>query len=461
MPESEVKQPLHSSFDDVGDASAVVSPAHAAYGSDKPSDAAAEAAGAPHSLSDLRHVSLDAIEAWVAREEGALAKCWARVPTPAVIVGAVLAWLLLGAWFYSSVDDWPFWQGYYYAVNVGYSIGFGALTESSSESHFFSVAFICLGAGALGGALGFLGQLTLERSDEFAKDLRAKERAPALFGEDVDGDGDVDLADCALGCVARARIFYQQHENRCNCFLALFAWIAVGVVFGMVDQGWPFETALYFSVSALSTGGLQSVGTTTTASGQTLLAGRFGNTFVSVFVGVFAMTGVPVFGVALGQFAGFFVDSYVQRKEEAAMARVLTRDEFDYVRALGGPTAGGGARESIDFGAFMALELLRLQKVDRGMIATIRDEFDKRDRDGSGDITWAEVERYHAKQGMLRLGRAAEGKLLMKRKGMTAARAKLAAFRMPEDHVIQRAAARHVEMTREMEPAGAYDAEHL
>ena len=459
MPESDLKHPLHSSFDDVGDTSAVVSPAHAAYGTDK----APEAAAAPQSLSDLRHVSLDAIEAWVEREEGALAKAWARVPTPLVIVAAVLAWLLGGAWFYSVVDHWPFWQSYYYAVNVGYSIGFGAITESSSESHFFSVAFICLGAGALGGALGFLGQLTLERSDEFAKDVRAKEVAPQ-FGEDVDGDGDVDLTDYGLALVADARAFYRAHENRCNCFLALFAWIAAGVVFGMVDQGWPFETALYFSVSALSTGGLQSVATTTSSDGTTLLTGRFGNTFVSVFVGVFAMTGVPVFGVALGQFAGFFVDSYVQKREEAAMARVLSRDEFDYVRGLGTSAAAGGggrARESIDFGAFMALELLRLQKIDRGMIATIRDEFDKRDRDGSGDITWEEVEKYHAKQGLLRLGRAAEAKLLMKRKGMTAARAKLKAFQMPDEHVIQRASARHIEMAREMRPDTAFDAEHL
>ena len=38
-----------------------------------------------------------------------------------------------------------------------------------------------------------------------------------------------------------------------------------------------------------------------------------------------------------------------------------------------------------------ALELLRLQKMDRGMIATIRDEVDKRDRDGSGEISTKEA----------------------------------------------------------------------
>ena len=36
-----------------------------------------------------------------------------------------------------------------------------------------------------------------------------------------------------------------------------------------------------------------------------------GNTIRDVKVKVEAMTGVPVFGVALGQFAGFFVDAYV------------------------------------------------------------------------------------------------------------------------------------------------------
>ena len=40
-----------------------------------------------------------------------------------------------------------------------------------------------------------------------------------------------------------------------------------------------------------------------TADGEVLLTGKGGNVFVSVFVGVFTMTGVPVFGVALAWMA--------------------------------------------------------------------------------------------------------------------------------------------------------------
>ena len=434
-------------------------------GTKKLGPAAQEAAMTGRSLSDLtRTVSVSDLDTMLEEEETACATLCASVPTPLIVLGAVLAWLLGGAGVYSWLNDWPFLQSYYYAVNVGWSIGFGALVEQNDASRLFSVLMICLGAGAVGGGLGYFVQLNLEASDDFAAKVRERESKRLVFGVDNDGDGDVDATDFFLFVWQSARRAYKEHRVRINCFVALAVWLLVGIVFGLFNQGWTFVTSLYFAVSSLSTGGLQGVNTRVTDAGVTLLTGKGGNALVSLFTGLYTMTGVPVFGVALGQFAGFFVDSYVQKREEAAMARVLSRDEFDYMRGLGTSAAAGGggrARESIDFGAFMALELLRLQKVDRGMIATIRDEFDKRDRDGSGDITWEEVEKYHAKQGLLRLGRAAEAKLLMKRKGMTAARAKLKAFQMPDEHVIQRASARHIEMAREMRPDTAFDAEHL
>ena len=59
-------------------------------------------------------------------------------------------------------------------------------------------------------------------------------------------------------------------------------------------------------------------------------------------------------------------------------------------------------------------------------------------RDHSGDITWEEVERYHATQGLMRKGRAAESKRLVQL-GMSERRAKREAARMSEQNAIQRA----------------------
>ena len=120
---------------------------------------------------------------------------------------------------------------------------------------------------------------------------------------DNDGDGDVDMKDYILGCSQYVKDVYKNHKVRINCFIALLIWISAGVVFGMVNQEWSFVTSLYFAVSSLSTGGLKSVNTRVTDDGVTLLDGKGGNGFVSFFNGFYAMTGVPVFGVALGRVA--------------------------------------------------------------------------------------------------------------------------------------------------------------
>ena len=106
------------------------------------------------SLSDLtRTVSGSDRDTMLEEEETACATLCASVPTPLIVLGAVLAWLLGGAGVYSWLNDWPFWQSYYYAVNVGWSIGFGALVEQNDASRLDSVLMNCLGAGAVGGGV--------------------------------------------------------------------------------------------------------------------------------------------------------------------------------------------------------------------------------------------------------------------------------------------------------------------
>ena len=293
-----------------------------------------------------RTVSASDLDTLLEEEESACAKLCSSVPTPLIVLGAVLAWLLGGAGVYSWLNGWPFLQSYYYAVNVGWSIGFGALVEQNDASRLFSVLMICLGAGAVGGGLGYFVQLNLEASDDFAAKVRERESKRLVFGVDNDGDGDVDATDFFLFVWQSVRHAYKEHTVRINCFLALALWLLVGVLFGMFNQEWTFVTSLYFAVSSLSTGGLQGVNTRVTEDGVTLLTGKGGNALVSLFTGVYTMSGVPVFGVALGQFAGFFVDAYVAKKEEEAMMRELTIEEFDFVKKLGTDDDQIGARES-------------------------------------------------------------------------------------------------------------------
>ena len=376
------------------------------------------------------HVSLEDLDNVLDKNIPASHKLWDSIPMPIFVSLIVLAWLFGGAGLYAWLNDWPFWQSYYYAVNVGYSIGFGALVEKNDLSRLLSVLMICLGAGAVGGLLGFFVQTSLEASDDYAAMVRKRENKRYKIGFDNDGDGDVDMKDYILGCSQYVKDVYKNHKVRINCFIALLIWISAGVVFGMVNQEWSFVTSLYFAVSALSTGGLKSVNTRVTDDGVTLLDGKGGNGFVSFFNGFYAMTGVPVFGVALGQFAGVFVDQYIAKKEEAAMHRSLTRDEYDFVRTLDKDD------DMLSFGEFLALELLRLSKIDHDTVLRIKREFDLRDKDGSGEITWEEVQVYQHRAAFLRKSRQIHEHELKKQHGLTKKQAKALTQKKTDEEII-------------------------
>ena len=49
------------------------------------------------------------------------------------------AWILLGAVFYTlSNEGFDFADGLYFSIQVGFSIGFGSLTETTAESRYYS-----------------------------------------------------------------------------------------------------------------------------------------------------------------------------------------------------------------------------------------------------------------------------------------------------------------------------------
>ena len=383
------------------------------------------------------HMSLEDLDNVLDSHIPAIHKLWDSIPMPIFVSGVVLVWLFGGAGVYAYLNDWPFWQSYYYAVNVGYSIGFGALVEKTEVSKLFGVLMICLGAGAVGGLLGFFVQTSLEASDDYAALVRKRENKVFKIGFDNDGDGDVDLKDYMLGYSQYVKDVYKEHKVRINCFIALLVWISAGVVFGMVNQEWSFVTSLYYAVSALSTGGLKAVKTRVTDDGITLLDGKGGNNFVSFFNGFYAMTGVPVFGVALGQFAGVFVDQYIAKKEEAAMHRSLTREEYDFVRTLDKDD------DMLSFGEFLALELLRLSKIDHDTVLRVKREFDLRDKDGSGEITWEEVQAYQHRAAFLRKSRQVHELELKKAHGLTKKQAKALTHKMTDEEIVTHVEGHH------------------
>ena len=116
----------------------------------------------------------------------------------------VVVWLAVGTAIYSVLNGWPVPQSCYYAVNAGFSIGFGALTEENDLSRLFSVAMILLGATVASAVLSFYVQSWFDHLETLEE--TAKSQSLSLIGVftgkqklDLDGDGDADVWDRCFG----------------------------------------------------------------------------------------------------------------------------------------------------------------------------------------------------------------------------------------------------------------------
>ena len=102
-------------------------------------------------------------------------------------------------------------------------------------------------------------------------------------------------------------------DNRTLVLWAL--WIALGAAWAYVVEGWDAVTSLYFAVGGLATGGLQapSLGADGTLPRSS-----------AVFVALYCLSGIPIFAMALGQFASVFVQRILAARERAALKRTIS-----------------------------------------------------------------------------------------------------------------------------------------
>ena len=112
------------------------------------------------------------------------------------------------------------------------------------------------------------------------------------------------------------------------------------------------------------------------------------------------------------------------------MHRSLTRDEYDFIRTLDKDD------DMLSFGEFLALELLRLSKIDHDTVLRVKREFDLRDKDGSGEITWEEVQAYQHRAAFLRKSRLVHEHELKSQHGLTAKQAKALTQKMSDEEIV-------------------------
>lgn len=155
-------------------------------------------------------------------------------------------------------------------------------------------------------------------------------------------------------------------------YTAFCLWVGMGILWGIVDQGWDPITATHFAVSALATGGL----TAPDVNEYGILPAK-----PSIFCGVFCLLGVPLFALTLGHFAKVLVSGHVAALERAALARPISADDFALAARL---TTDDSVVHLSDF---IVLQLLRQGKLTKEAIYALKHNFEMLDTDKSGTLT--------------------------------------------------------------------------
>jgi Ca2+-binding EF-hand superfamily protein len=358
-------------------------------------------------------------------------------------LGIVIVWIVTGTLFYSYCNDWPLPQSFFYAVDAGMSIGFCTqVAETKLISKAFTVLYILLGASVIGGALALFiqdaveglstpaieeYQVLLERTvfdhadldrtgeltlDQFRGLIRSSVKDQSISEEDIQRlwqrfdrlqNGVIHFEEFAGSFRGIERIVQaiktQQPQNPIQwafsnlrlfwktiwhlehrIYTVFCLWIALGVTWGMIDQGWDLITATHFAVSALATGGL----TAPQVNAEGILPAE-----PSIFCGMYCLFGIPLFALTLGHFAKVLVSGHVAALERTALTRPMTPAEYELASHL---TTNDSVVHLSDF---IVLQLLRQGKLSSEAIQVMKRNFEMLDVDGNGTLSMEQTTSSH------------------------------------------------------------------
>ena len=231
--------------------------------------------------------------------------------------------LLSGTLFYNYHENYGWAMGTYYAVNVGFNIGWNWQTEESEESKIFSVFYLVMGFFLLALLVVFISEVSLNRERrykhfvryieylEYEEEVKAGLAEPETFGDTCN------------------RWAVQNYVTLTFCAILLL-WVVVGVIWSCLVLDWSVLDGLYFSLSSLSAGGMYSI---PDGSAE----------WIYGMAAVYAAIGIPVMILTFGFVAASLVlpltyyeqfltlHDRVTGEEISGMLKLMDRGALDYV----------------------------------------------------------------------------------------------------------------------------------
>ena len=219
-------------------------------------------------------------------------------------------WIIVGTAYYASPGgmNLGFCKGFFKAVDVGYSIGWGYPAEETNGQMIFSVIYCIIGASFVAMALGFFADSVIEDSQSWFDNLQEKAEYEAVMQQGT--------------LYYKAKEYVKFHWLKVRIVLLWFIWLLFGIIFVAATHQDNFAEGLIFSVTSMSTGGLRGLPTDAPD-------------WEWFVVGAFAATGVPLMGLAMGTIAQALMDHDSLEDVEGVLNMPVDAEELENMQNFG------------------------------------------------------------------------------------------------------------------------------
>ncbi|CAB9529837.1 expressed unknown protein [Seminavis robusta] len=275
-----------------------------------------------------------------------------------------LVWLFVGTIFFALApgSDLGWVKGFYMAINVGYSIGFGYPAESEEYPNYlyFSSFYVLVGSSFVAVALGFFADKISEDHDNWFTNLIQQREYEEAFS----GSGNF---------ASKASAIFDFYAPTLRAVAVWLIALGIMISYSMLEFGWSYNQAQYFAIGTLSTGGLYRIPDDSA-------------TWMFAVTAVFACLGVPIMAVAMAEVARGLMDKGDLEATKASVNEPVTAEELIMLQKFGLENGDG----EIDRAEFIILCMVRMG-TDPNLIEFISHRFHQLDEDGGGTLSILEI----------------------------------------------------------------------
>ena len=275
--------------------------------------------------------------------------------------------MLVGTIFYTIHENVSVLKGVYISVSVGYGI-FWIPIKGDNLSRVFTTLHFLVGIFAIALAMAIFARTLISAQKNWYIEAMNKRK----FEEAQETEGYRDD-------VIAAWVYYWP---KLKIYWYFCVWTFVGIAFCLGTGLWSFVDSLYFSVSAMSTGGFLNIDPSSP-------------NWYFLFVSVYVVVGVPIMAIACGLLAHHIATIGMADKLGEKINAQVTKEELAMMILLKIEDGDG----CIDGTEFTILVLVRIGALNPDLIGVLYERFNDLDVKQEGKITYDDLQRKHEEDG--------------------------------------------------------------